>query len=77
VLGFIGNPTISKCRREESMEYEGLGILSKGISGDGGVGDCAVFEGVPLLDGCAGTSKLLSISKSKVIYILYRTKKTE
>jgi hypothetical protein len=47
VLGFIGNPTISKCRREESMEYEGLGILSKGISGDGGVGrdeDCDVFE---------------------------------
>jgi hypothetical protein len=27
-----------------------------------------------LLDGCAGTSKLLSISKSKVIYILWPIK---
>jgi hypothetical protein len=73
VLGFIGNPTISKRYRKESMQYEGLGILGEGISGDGGVGrdeDCDVFEGVPLLDGCAGTSKLLSIGKSKAIYIL-------
>ena len=62
------------------MQYEGLGILGEGISGDGGVGrdeDCDVFEGVSLLDGCTGTSKLLSISKSKAIYILYCTKKTE
>jgi hypothetical protein len=62
------------------MQYEGLGILGKGISSDGGVGrdeDCDVFEGVPLLNGCAGTSKLLSISISKAIYILYRIKKTE
>ena len=80
MLGFIGNPTISKRGRKESMQYEGLGIPGEGISGDGGVGrdeDCDIFEGVPLLDGCAGTSKLLSISKSKAIYILYRLRKTE
>lgn len=42
-------------------------------SGDG-VGrneDRNVFESVLLLDGYAGTSKLLPVSKSKVIYILY------
>jgi hypothetical protein len=59
------------------MQYQGLGILGKGISGGGGVGrdeDCDLFEGVLLLDRCAGTSKPLSVSKSKAIYILYPIK---
>ena len=75
-LGLIGNSIIPKRLREESIQYEERRNLCEGISDGGGIGgndDCDVFESV-LLDGCAGTSKLLPISKSKVVYILYPMK---
>jgi hypothetical protein len=77
-LGLIAIQLFLQRLREESIQDEEQHILCEGISNGGGIGirrndDCDVFESV-LLDGCAGTSKLLPISKSKVVYILYPMK---